>query len=76
MRSNVIDIRTGKTLFSTCVKGRINDGLRPFMKEGVEPEIATTAVEQVLCTAIVGCARDVASKLAAKFIEKFTVPKE
>lgn len=70
MRNNIVDIRTGKALFNDNVRNQLREGLRPHVHEGSE-EQATTTVEQVLCTAIVGCVAALATKLATKLFDKF-----
>jgi len=74
-KSNVVDIKTKKTLFSGCVRGQLGEGIRPFLKEdSSDTDIAraVTTMEQVLCAAIVSAAVTLATNMANKVAGKIT----
>ena len=74
-KSNVVDIKTKKALFNECVRGQLEEGIKPFMKEDSsdgDRNRAVTTVEQVLCAAIVSAVVAFATKLANKLAGKIT----
>lgn len=74
-KGNVIDIKTKKALFTECVRGQLEEGIKPFLKENSTDDDRTravTTVEQVLCAAIVSAAVAFATKLANKLAGKIT----
>ena len=73
--SSVVDIKTGKTLFNTATREKIQDGLRPYFRDDATDATrvqAVNTIEQVLCTAIVSSARRAGEVLANKIVGLFT----
>ena len=69
--SNVIDMKTGKVLFSENTRAKIQDGLKPYFREDATDATrsqAVNTVEQVLCLAIVAGARNLGEALAGKLV--------
>lgn len=74
-KGNVIDIKTKRALFTECVRGQLEDGIKPFLKEDssdADRTRAVTTVEQVLCAALVSAAVGFATKLASSLAGKIT----
>lgn len=74
-KDNVVDIRTRQALFTGCVRDQLEDGIKPFLKDGSSDDDrarAVTTVEQVLCAAIVSAAVALATNLANKIAGKIT----
>jgi len=71
-RSNIIDFRTGKAIFSDGVRAELESNVGPLLKDGATPENVVNTVEQVLCTALVSGAVSLATKLASSLADKIT----
>ena len=74
-KGNVIDIKTKKAMFTESVRGQLEEGIKPFLKEDssdAERNRAVTTVEQVLCAALVSAAVGLATKLASAIAGKIT----
>lgn len=76
MENNVVDIKTKKALFNDCIRDKVEAGLKPYIKAEASAVDAASAVEQVLCTAIIGFFRGLATRFATKLVEKITKPAE
>jgi len=70
----VIDIKTKAPLFCDETRSKLQDGIKPYLRddatEAMRAQVVNT-VEQVLCTAIVTAARNLAVALVEKLASKF-----
>lgn len=74
----VVDLRTGKALFNTKTREKLQEGLRPYFKgdsTDSDRSQAVNTVEQILCLALVAGARSLGETLANKIVSAFTKPK-
>jgi hypothetical protein len=77
--NNVFDVKTGKALFNTTTRDKLQEGLKPYFREDSTEASRTQAVntiEQVLCLSLVAGARSLGEVLAEKLIGLFTGKKE
>jgi len=73
MENNVVDIRTKKALFDDGVRGRLQSGLIPYLREDATDATraqVVNVVEQVLCVAVISAVRSFAERLALKIVDK------
>jgi len=77
--NNVFDVKTGKALFDTTTRDKLQEGLRPYFRDDSTDSSRTQAVntiEQVLCLSIVAGARKLGEALGEKLISLFAGKKE
>lgn len=77
--NNVFDVKTGKALFNTTTREKLQDGLRPYFRDDsteASRAQAVNTIEQVLCLSLVAGARTVGEILAEKFVNLFIGKKE
>lgn len=70
----VIDIKTKAPLFCEETRVKLQEGIRPYLRDDANEatqQQAVNTVEQVLCTALVTAARNLAVALVEKIASKF-----
>lgn len=74
MANNVIDMKTKGAIFNPELKTRLQDGLKPYLGNEVDPEFTGKIIdtcEQIICTSLVLAARNIATKIANKITKHF-----
>jgi len=69
-KSNVISFKTGEPVFTNQFRKKLENGIRPFVKEE-EEQNAISALENIVCSSIVNSARNLAEMLVNKIFNSF-----